>query len=232
MSKESGCCSKAFMPADPLPEGAHEFARSVTSLLDGRPKDEAVVAEVLAGHEDTLDAIAARMYTLASMLVGEGEDSVRLIEAAIAQSQVSPCTDPEESRRNNRRTIAQGGIRLLAERVPGSLDAPVGVDFPRTCIDDDELESAGVSSAQLQAMIAGPDRVRVRTWLESLPAPQRVVFVLRAVAVIPSPEAASLLAANAGPGAAGWTAESVREVFRQALCSLASQFIQAASPAH
>jgi len=231
MSKESGCCSKAFIPADPLPEGAHEFSRSVTSLLDGRPKDEAVVAEVLAGHEDTLDAIAARMYTLASMLVGEGEDSVRLIEASISQSKVSPCTDPEESRRNGRRAIAEGGISLLAKRAPGSLDAPIGVDFPRTCIDDDELESAGVSRAQLEAMMAGSGRARVRTWLESLPVSQRVVFVLRAVAAIPSSEAASLLAANAGPGAAAWSAEMVREVFRQALCSLASQLIQAANPA-
>lgn len=231
MSKESGCCSKSLLPADPLPPGVHEFSRSVTSLLDGRPKDEAAVAEALAGHEETLDAIAARMYTLASMLVGEGEDSVRLIEAAIAQSQVSPCTDPEESRRNSRRAIAAGGIRVLAARAPGSLDAPVGVDFPRTCIDDDELESAGISSAQLQAMLAGPERARVRTWLESLPVAQRVAFVLRAVAVIPSAEAASLLAANAGPGAAAWSSESVREVFRQALCSLASQLIQAANPA-
>ncbi len=231
MSKESGCCSKALFPADPLPLGAHEFSRSVTSLMDGQPKDESVVADVLAGHEDMLDAIAARMYTLASMLVGEGEDSVRLIESAVAQARVSPCSNPEESRRNSRRAIAEAGIRLLAGRAPGSLDAPVGVEFPRTCIDDDDLESTGVSSAQLQAMIAGPGRGRVRAWLESLPVAQRVVFVLRAVAVVPSSETASLLVANAGPGAAGWTADSVGEVFRQALCSLASQLIQSANPA-
>lgn len=76
-------------------------------------------------------------------------------------------------------------------------------------------------------MIAGPDRERVRTWLESLPADQRAIFVLRAVAAIPSQETAALLAAHGGPGAAAWTADSAREVFRQALCSLASQLLHA-----
>jgi hypothetical protein len=38
-----------------------------------------------------------------------------------------------------------------------------------------------------------------------------------------------LLAAHGGAGAEGWTAEQVREVFRQALCSLASQLLHAAN---
>jgi hypothetical protein len=36
-----------------------------------------------------------------------------------------------------------------------------------------------------------------------------------------------LLTAYGGTAAAGWTAADVREVFRQALCSLASQVIHA-----
>lgn len=227
MSKDSGCCSKGLIPDEPLPPGAHEFSRRVTALLDGRPKDEAVVAEVLAGHEEMLDAIAAGMYSIASMLVGEGEDSVRLVETAIANTAVSPCSSPIEGRRNNRRAIAEAAISRLAERAPGSLDAPVGMEFPHTCIDDDDLDSVGVSSDQLQSMIAGPDRGRVRAWLESLPVAQRAVFVLRAVAGLSSQETAALLATHGGPGAAGWTAEHVREVFRLGLCSLASQLIQA-----
>ncbi|MDR3739177.1 MAG: sigma factor-like helix-turn-helix DNA-binding protein [Terracidiphilus sp.] len=227
MSNDSGCCSKGLIPTEPLPPGTHEFVQSVTPLLDGRPKDDATVAEALAGHEEVLGAIAAGMYTIASMLVGEGEDSVQVIEASIANTAVSPCTDPEEGRRNNHLALAEAAIAKLAERAPGSLDAPVGMEFPHTCIDDDELESAGVTNDQLQSMIAGPDRGRVRSWLESLPVEQRAVFVLRAVAGLTSKETATLLAANGGPGAAGWTPESVREVFRQGLCSLASQLIQA-----
>jgi hypothetical protein len=36
-----------------------------------------------------------------------------------------------------------------------------------------------------------------------------------------------LLAAHGGARAAGWNADAVRELFRQALCSLASQLIHA-----
>ncbi|HZB89043.1 MAG TPA: hypothetical protein VE291_10325, partial [Terracidiphilus sp.] len=120
-------------------------------------------------------------------------------------------------------------IELLAKRAPGSLKAPEGVEFPATCIEDDELDAAGMSRDELARMIAGPDRARVRTWLEGLPLEQRVVFVLRAVAAIPAGETAALLAAHGGAGAAGWTADQVREVFRQALCSLASQLLHAAN---
>jgi DNA-directed RNA polymerase specialized sigma24 family protein len=76
-------------------------------------------------------------------------------------------------------------------------------------------------------MMAGPDRDRVRTWLESLPTPMRTIFVLRAVSGFSTPETAALLAAHGGAKAAGWSGEAVRELFRQGLCSLASQMINA-----
>ncbi len=76
-------------------------------------------------------------------------------------------------------------------------------------------------------MIAGPDRDRVRVWLENLPAAVRAVFVMRAVAGFTAAETAGLLAEHGGPQAAGWSAEAVRSVFRQGLCSLASQLLQA-----
>jgi len=78
-------------------------------------------------------------------------------------------------------------------------------------------------------MIGGPERDRVRKWLASLPTAMRSVFVLRAVAGFTAAEAAALLVAHGGPQAAGWTPEAVREVFRQGLCSLASQLIHASS---
>jgi hypothetical protein len=96
-----------------------------------------------------------------------------------------------------------------------------------TCIEDDDLDAAGVSGAELERMIAGPDRSRVRKWLESLPTAVRTIFVLRAVAGFTADETAELLAAHGGPKAEGWTEAAVRAVFRQGLCSLASQLIQA-----
>jgi hypothetical protein len=78
-------------------------------------------------------------------------------------------------------------------------------------------------------MIAGPERDRVRNWLESLPTVQRTIFVLRAVAGFTTAETAALLAEHGGPQAAGWSGDAVRELFRQGLCSLASQLLQAAN---
>jgi DNA-directed RNA polymerase specialized sigma24 family protein len=176
----------------------------------------------------TLDQFVAGLYGMASMLVGGGEDGVRVVEAAVATAEVSGSA-AGEAERSSRRALARAAIELLAERAPGSLDAPHGEPGPHPCIEDDELDAAGMSGAELERMMAGPDRGRVRTWLESLPAEQRAIFVLRAVGAIPAAETAALLAAHGGPGAAGWTAEQVREVFRQALCSLASQLLHAAN---
>jgi hypothetical protein len=57
----------------------------------------------------------------------------------------------------------------------------------------------------------------------------RTVFVLRAVAGLSAVETASLLKAHGGPQAASWTPEATREVFRQGLCSLASQLLHASA---
>jgi hypothetical protein len=69
----------------------------------------------------------------------------------------------------------------------------------------------------------------VRNWLQSLPPTLRTIYVLRAVAGFTAVETADLLASHGGPLAAEWDAEAVRELFRQALCSLASQLIHASA---
>lgn len=211
--------------AGPLsPEGA-DFARTVSALLDGRSKDDASVVSALKGMESMFDLVAAGLYTLASMLAGEGEDAIRLVETAVANAEVSAVTDPEQARRASRVALAAASIQFLSGRDPASLAAPEGLAHADTCIDDDDLDAA--ARDELTSMMAGPDRDRVRAWLESLPAATRVIFVLRAVAGFTAPETAAMLASNAGPQAAGWSAEAVRELFRQGLCSLASQMIKA-----
>jgi hypothetical protein len=79
----------------------------------------------------------------------------------------------------------------------------------------------------LEHMLAGPNRESVKKWIESLATPTRVIFVLRAVAGFSAAETGALLAEHGGTGAAGWNADAVREIFRQGLCSLASQLIHA-----
>ena len=78
-------------------------------------------------------------------------------------------------------------------------------------------------------MIAGPDRDHVRNWLEGLPTAMRTIFVLRAVAGFTTAETADLLRAHGGPHAGGWSRDAVGELFRQGLCSLASQVLHEAS---
>jgi hypothetical protein len=207
-----------------IPAGAEDFSNRIHGLLDGLPKSEAAVASALEGQDQMVDRMAAALYSLASMLVGEGEDAVRLVETAIANSEVSPCCDPVEARMNSRRALGEAAIQLLRGRDPGALAVPAGLKPVGNCIDDDAED---VSGDELERLIAGPERDRVREWLAGLSAAVRTVFVLRAVAGLSTAATAALLASDAGPAAAGWTADAVRECFRQGLCSLASQLLQA-----
>jgi DNA-directed RNA polymerase specialized sigma24 family protein len=181
------------------------------------------------GLKEIVESIAAGLYSLASMLVGQGEDSERLVEAAIANAEISVCQDPREARQSSERALSAAALQVLSARNPAELAAPAGFAPASTCIDDDDLAAAGISSEELGNMISGPERDRVRNWLASLPMWMRTVFVLRAVAGFSAAETASLLNAHGGPQAAAWTPEATREVFRQGLCSLASQLLHASA---
>jgi hypothetical protein len=227
MSQDPNISQNSLIPPHSIPAQAEAFSAQVHGLLDGQPKDETTVNEAFAGLDEMFDLIAAGLYNMASMLVGEGEESVRLVETAVATAEVSACDDAIEARKSSRAALGRAAIQLLDRRDPGCLAAPRSLVSVQTCIEDDDLEAAGVSGEELAKMIAGPDRGRVRTWLGGLPVQLRTVFVLRAVAGFTSVETAALMAANGGADAAGWTPEAVREIFRQGLCSLASQLIHA-----
>jgi DNA-directed RNA polymerase specialized sigma24 family protein len=227
MAEGTRTSDQSLITANPLPPGAEEFACRVHGLLDGRPKDDATVAQALEGLDGMFDVIAGKLYSLASMLVGEGEDSIRLVETAVANADVSACSSAEEARHSSRMALATAAIELIAERNPAQLAAPAAVEPAVTCIDDDDLDAAADAREAMERMIAGPDRERVREWLESLSPATRVIYVLRAVAGLTTSETAALLATHGGPATAPWSPDPVRELFRQALCSLASQLIHA-----
>lgn len=232
MSHEAAFANDGPIPAQPMPKGAQAFSERVHGLLDGQPKDEARVAWALEGMDDVVESIGASLYNMASMLVGEGEDSVLLVETAIATAELSACDQPGRARQSGRRALGAAALELLVKRNPASLAAPQGLEPAATCIEDDNLDAAGVAGEELESMIAGADRDRVRTWLASLSTGVRTVFVLRAVAGFTALETAGLLAAHGGPRASRWTADSVRAFFRQGLCSLASQLLQATVSSH
>lgn len=215
----------SLIPPAPMPVGVQDFSKRVHGLMDGQAKDDEVVEQALEGMDATLDAIAAGMYSLASMLVGEGEASVRLVETAIATAEVSVCHAPGKAKKNGQRALAASALATLEARTPGCLAAPEDAELGGCCVEDGELEASGVSKGELESMIAGPDRGRVRKWLEKLSTDVRTVFALRAVAGFTAAETAGLLSEYGGPKA-GWSAEAVRSVFRQGLCSLAAQVFQ------
>ncbi|MGA3009652.1 MAG: sigma factor-like helix-turn-helix DNA-binding protein [Terracidiphilus sp.] len=227
MSLESNLPNESATPSQPTLTGAEVFSRQMDGLMDGQPKDVAPASKAVGGMDDAVELMAARLYSMASMLVGEGEQSVRLVEHAIANAEVSACHDLEEARKSGLRALVAAALDMLARRSPDSLTAPDGPEPVAACIEDDDLASAGISTAELERMIGGQERERVRNWLESLPTAQRTVFVLRAVAGFTTPETAALLRAHGGPRAAAWTPEGVRGVLRQGLCSLASQLLHA-----
>ena len=227
MTQQTASANDRLIPSQPIPAAAEVFSERVHGLLDGQPKDEATVNRALEGLDDVFDAIAAGLYNLSSMLVGEGEEGVRLVETTIATAEISPGQNAVQSRMNSRRALGTAAMRILEQRNPGSLAAPEGLEPGGTCIEDDDLDAAGVSSEELQTMMAGPDRDRMRRWLASLPTATRMIFVLRAVAGFSSPELAAMMASNTGAGGAEWNADAVRVIFRQGLCSLASQLIHA-----
>lgn len=229
MAHEAISSQQSLIPQPPIPEEARAFSQRVHGLMDGLAKDDATVAQALEGMDRALDLIAAGLYTMASMLVGEGEEGVRLVETAIATTEISGCDDPSEGRKNARRALCAAALDVLAQRDPGLLAAPRDAAPASPCIGDDDLDAAGVSAEELERMLDGPDRDRVRLWLEKLTPAARTVFVLRAVAGMSAAETARMLAEHGGAQASGWTADSVRGVFRQGLCSLASQLLQAST---
>ena len=227
MPKEPLTSDSRLIPTHPLPADVEAFAERVHGLLDGQPKDEATVVRALEGMDGMFDVIGAGLYSMASMLAGEGEDSIRLVETAVATAEISSCSDAGEANRSSRLALASAAMELIASRDPSLLAAPNGLEHAVTCIEDDDLDAAAEAREAIERMIAGPDRDRVRNWLESLSTALRTIYVLRAVAGFTATETAELLAAHGGPQALGWTADAVRELFRQALCSLASQLIHA-----
>lgn len=218
----------SLFPPQPFPDGAEAFSRQIHSLLDGRPKDEASVRGALAGMDAVFDRLAANLYNLASMLVGEGEESALLVETAVANADVANCITPHEVRMCSRRALAQAALAAMERRYPGSLAAPAVIATRPSCMEDDDLESGGMSAAELERILAGADRDRVRAWLAELPTPVRTVFALRAVAGFTAQETAALLTVHSA-ATAPWTTEAVRDLFRQGLCSLASQLFHASA---
>jgi hypothetical protein len=187
------------------------------------------LSPIAPAWDSILETIAADLYRIGSMLLGEGEETISLVEQAVGAIYIPDCSSPADASHTGRLALAAGAIDLLQQNAPALFAAPADDSGPASCIEDDELDAAGVTHAELAEMLSGPDAHRLRTWLESLSAPLRIIFVLRAVAGLSSVEVAVLLAENGGQAAQNWDPNAVSSSFRQALCSLASQLLHASN---
>jgi DNA-directed RNA polymerase specialized sigma24 family protein len=94
------------------------------------------------------------------------------------------------------------------------------------CVETDDLSAAGITRQQLDHLLAGSGRTRMRQWLEGLGPVERSVFVLRAVLSRSGSESAQLLQQTTGDP---WTEAQVGGAYRAALCSLASSLVHSAA---
>ena len=179
------------------------------------------------GDASTLPRTAAELFQVAALLMGTSAAAAALVEDTLATVEVDPCLDPEMARATTRRHVLLRGVEQLRALDPEGLQPPQGTPSGGGgCVQDDDLDAAGISQAQLAEWLAGAGRQDLREWLAALSPAQRVVFVGRAVLGEGSAQTASLLAG--GPaGAAPWTPDAVGEVYRQALCSLANSLAHA-----
>lgn len=126
MTEEIKPSTESLIPPQPIPAGAEAFSERMHGLVDGQPKDDAAISKALEGMDDIVESIAAGLYNLASMLVGEGEDAMGLVETTIATTEVSLCHDPAEGSRSSRRALCTAALGVIERRDPGSLAAPHG----------------------------------------------------------------------------------------------------------
>jgi len=227
MSQNPLSLDEKFLPDQPIHPQSPAFFSQVSELLAGQPKDPAMVEAALSGWDGVMEKIAGDLYHLGSMLIGEGEDTILLIERVVANVDIPTCSDHFDASHKARLALAADAIAILSKRDLAAFTVPAEDSGPVSCIEDDDLSAAGVTPSELERMLTGPERKHLRAWLESLPVSQRTIFVLRAIGGLSSVEVAVLLAEHGGKAAEEWTPDTVRSSFRQALCSLASQLIHA-----
>lgn len=188
------------------------------------------------GDAGAVQGMALELFQLASLLVGSEGRALQLIEDSLASMTIDPCQDPESARSEARRCVVTGALTLLSTESPDAFVAQTGlVRAHDPCVQDDDLQAAGVSAEQLRQLLdrqgSPATRDGLRGWLEELPLAQRMVFVQRAVLGQGNDDAAALLRQSAGEPAQGWTTQAVSDTFRQALCSLANSLAHAPAAA-
>jgi DNA-directed RNA polymerase specialized sigma24 family protein len=175
------------------------------------------------GGRVTVHDAAMELYQQAALMLGDETQAVELVEAVVAQTSIDPCAEAEASVDAARRNLAVAAVARLSQSDPKAFDVPEHTDHAG-CIEDDDLSSAGISASQLAEMVSGPGHRALRNWLNKLPVAQRAIFVERAIL---GWDNATVAASLSKAASRNWQPSRVSELFRQALCSLATSLVHA-----
>jgi hypothetical protein len=185
--------------------------------------------DVASAAASQAGATAGEFFQIAALILGNEDEAVSTVEEALANVDVDPCADSNTAHDKVRNRLIDGAVRRLDLLSPGAFATPPEVEGPSTCIETDDLSAAGLTSEQLEGLLTGPGRAKMRQWLEQLAPALRAIFVLRAVVGQDGERTAQNLRRSGAAGAQGWHREQVGAAYRQALCSLASSLMSSNS---
>lgn len=172
-----------------------------------------------------IESAARELYQTAALFIGDQDEATQLVEQTVAHVEIDPCADGDAARHVASRDLIHRTLARVAAKWPAQMHPTAAADLGG-CVETDDLSAAGVTREQLDAMLTGVGRSRMRQWLESLGPLERAVFVLRAVLGHSGSESTELLhQATSDP----WTEAHVGGAYRAALCSLASSLVHATS---
>ncbi|HTV07331.1 MAG TPA: hypothetical protein VME86_18315 [Acidobacteriaceae bacterium] len=168
---------------------------------------------------------AGELYQIAALMMGDESQAAELVETAVAKTEIDPCAERDATVLATCQTLVESAVARLSKADPKAFEIPPPMEESSGhCIDDDDLSATGISASQLAGMVRGPERSRLREWLNKLPVAQRAIFVERAILGWDNAAAAASLRRAASRN---WQPRQVSELFRQALCSLATSLVHA-----
>ena len=168
-----------------------------------------------------IESAARELYQTAALFVGDENEAIQLVEQTVASVEMDPCSDGEAARESASRDLVRRALARVAALQPTQMHPSAAADLGG-CVETDDLSAAGITRQQLEDLLTGDGRTRMRQWLEGLGPVDRSVFVLRAVLGRSGAESAHLLQQTTGDS---WTEVHVGGAYRAALCSLASSLV-------
>lgn len=171
------------------------------------------------------ESAARELYQTAALFVGDETEAIKLVEETVASVEMDPCADGEAARSVASGDLVQRALVRVAALHPEQMHPTAAADLGG-CVETDDLSAAGITREQLDSLLSGSDRARMRQWLDGLGPVERSVFVMRAVVGRSGAGAADLLQRATGDA---WTEAQVGGAYRAALCSLASSLVHSAA---